>query len=258
MPPFLPGASICISPMAVGHRLGACVRGDRAARSPGRRPPRDRVRAERPRLRPPRWRCGRPAALVPVRAAVETFRSARRPRRARARAEPPGLRRARPRRARPRSDTSAEALRLREEIGDRRGVTLTLANRGLAEAAAGDSDRGRESVAGGAGPRRGDRRPAGRGGHPPRPRASSSSSRARPGPPARWPRAPSTCSARRGIGAWMPWCSRSPASWPPTQGDRAAARGTPRRRSGCSPRCGHQPGRQRAAAVARREPLRRR
>src|SRR4029453_11980905 len=40
----------------------------------------------------------------------------------------------------------AEALRLREEIGDRRAVTLTLASRGLAEAAAGDGDRGGESV----------------------------------------------------------------------------------------------------------------
>ena len=35
------------------RRLGAGVRGDRAARPPGRRPPRDRLRAECPRLRPP-------------------------------------------------------------------------------------------------------------------------------------------------------------------------------------------------------------
>ncbi|HVQ92133.1 MAG TPA: hypothetical protein VMU51_13950, partial [Mycobacteriales bacterium] len=40
----------------------------------------------------------------------------------------------------------AEALRLREQIGDRRAVTLTLANRGLAEAAAGEPERGRASV----------------------------------------------------------------------------------------------------------------
>jgi hypothetical protein len=40
----------------------------------------------------------------------------------------------------------AEALRLRERIGDRRAAILTLATRGLAEAAAGDPDRGRDSV----------------------------------------------------------------------------------------------------------------
>jgi predicted ATPase/DNA-binding SARP family transcriptional activator len=39
-----------------------------------------------------------------------------------------------------------EALRLREQLGDRRAVTVTLANRGLAEAAAGEADRGRASV----------------------------------------------------------------------------------------------------------------
>jgi tetratricopeptide (TPR) repeat protein len=43
-------------------------------------------------------------------------------------------------------DHLAEALRLREHIGDRRAVTLALANRGLAEAAMGDVDRGRESL----------------------------------------------------------------------------------------------------------------
>jgi tetratricopeptide (TPR) repeat protein len=39
-----------------------------------------------------------------------------------------------------------QALRLREQLGDRRAATVTLANRGLAEAAAGDHDRGRRSV----------------------------------------------------------------------------------------------------------------
>ena len=39
-----------------------------------------------------------------------------------------------------------QALRLREQLGDRRGATVTLASRGLAEAALGDHDRGRRSV----------------------------------------------------------------------------------------------------------------
>ena len=39
-----------------------------------------------------------------------------------------------------------QALRLREQLGDRRAATVTLANRGLAEAAVGDHDRGRRSV----------------------------------------------------------------------------------------------------------------
>jgi predicted ATPase/DNA-binding SARP family transcriptional activator len=39
-----------------------------------------------------------------------------------------------------------QALRLREQLGDRRAATVTLANRGLAEAAVGDQDRGRRSV----------------------------------------------------------------------------------------------------------------
>ena len=43
-------------------RLGAGVRGDRAAGPPGRRAPRDRVRAERPRLRPPRGAAARGGA----------------------------------------------------------------------------------------------------------------------------------------------------------------------------------------------------
>ena len=85
------------------------------------------------------------AALVPVQAAVPTFRSL---------GDPAGLALALNHLACVERDLGSpdavehltEALRLREEIGDRRGVTLTLANRGLAEAAAGDSDRGRESV----------------------------------------------------------------------------------------------------------------
>jgi len=40
----------------------------------------------------------------------------------------------------------AQALRLRTRTGDRRAATVTLATRGLAEAAAGDPGRGRESV----------------------------------------------------------------------------------------------------------------
>jgi predicted ATPase/DNA-binding SARP family transcriptional activator len=39
-----------------------------------------------------------------------------------------------------------QALRLREQLGDRRAATMTLASRGLAEAAVGDHDRGRKSV----------------------------------------------------------------------------------------------------------------
>ena len=85
------------------------------------------------------------AALVPVQAAVGTFRSL---------GDPAGLALALNHLGCVERDLGspdavghlAEALRLREEIGDRRGGTLTLANRGLAEAAAGDSDRGRESV----------------------------------------------------------------------------------------------------------------
>jgi tetratricopeptide (TPR) repeat protein len=85
------------------------------------------------------------AALVPLQAAVETFRS---------RDDAAGLALALNHLGCLERDLGspdavghlAEALRLREEIGDRRGVTLTLANRGLAEAAAGDVDRGRESV----------------------------------------------------------------------------------------------------------------
>jgi tetratricopeptide (TPR) repeat protein len=40
----------------------------------------------------------------------------------------------------------AEALRLRTQLGDRRAATVTLANQGLAEAALGEPDGGRESL----------------------------------------------------------------------------------------------------------------
>jgi predicted ATPase/DNA-binding SARP family transcriptional activator len=144
VPPFLPGASVCISPMAVGTgwapafeetallglRVGA-RRGIGYVQSA-------LASVHRLALRPA-------AALSPVRAAVATFRSL---------GDPAGLALALNHLACVERDLGspdavghlAEALRLREEIGDRRGVTLTLANRGLAEAAAGDSDRGRESV----------------------------------------------------------------------------------------------------------------
>jgi predicted ATPase/DNA-binding SARP family transcriptional activator len=144
VPPFFPGASICISPMTVGtgwapafeetallgQRVGARHAIGYVQSALGS--------AHRLALRPA-------AALVPVQAAVETFRSL---------GDPAGLALALNHLACVERDLAspdaldhlAEALRLREEIGDRRGATLTLASRGLAEAAAGDSDRGRASV----------------------------------------------------------------------------------------------------------------
>ncbi len=144
VPPFFPGASICISPMAVaagwapvfeetallGLRVGARQGIGYVQSALGS--------VHRVALRPR-------AALVPLQAAVATFRS---------RDDAAGLALALNHLGCLERDLGspdavghlAEALRLREEIGDRRGVTLTLANRGLAEAAAGDVDRGRESV----------------------------------------------------------------------------------------------------------------
>jgi len=144
VPPFFPGASICISPMAVGTGWApafeeTALLGLRVGARQGIGYVQSALAsAHRLALRPA-------AALVPVRAAVETFRSL---------GDPAGLALALNHLACVERDLGspdavghhAEALRLREEIGDRRGVTLTLANRGLAEAAAGDSDRGRESV----------------------------------------------------------------------------------------------------------------
>ena len=233
VPPFFPGASVCISPMAAGAgwvpafeetallglRVGARQGNGYVLSALGS--------VHRLALRPA-------AALGPVRAAVATFDSL---------GDPAGLALALNHLGCVERDLGspdavghlAEALRLREEIGDRRGVTLSLANLGLAEAAAGDSDRGRGVGPSGPGPGGGHRRPAGRGGHPASISPSSSSSRVRPGPPGRWPRARSTCSARRGTGAWTPCCSRSPPSWPPSRATRRRPGGTRRTRSGCSP-----------------------
>jgi tetratricopeptide (TPR) repeat protein len=144
LPPFFPGASICMSPMAVGtgwapafedtallgHRVGASHGIGYVQSALGS--------VQRRALRPA-------AALAPVQAAVETFRSI---------GDVAGLAFAVNHLGCVERDLGdpaavehlAEALRLREEIGDRRAATLTLANRGLAEAAAGDCDRGRESV----------------------------------------------------------------------------------------------------------------
>jgi predicted ATPase/DNA-binding SARP family transcriptional activator len=144
IPAFLPGASICVSPMAVGTgwvpafeetallglRVGA-RRGIGYVQTV-------LCSGHRIALRPA-------AALEQAQAAVRTFSSL---------GDPAGLALALNQLACVERDLRspdaighlAEALRLREEIGDRRGATLTLANRGLAEAAAGDSDRGRESV----------------------------------------------------------------------------------------------------------------
>jgi predicted ATPase/DNA-binding SARP family transcriptional activator len=85
------------------------------------------------------------AAEEPVRSAVRTFRSL---------GDPAGLAMALNHLGCVERDTGGpdavehlnEALRLREQLGDRRAVTVTLAARGLAETAAGDHDRGRRSV----------------------------------------------------------------------------------------------------------------
>jgi predicted ATPase/DNA-binding SARP family transcriptional activator len=144
VPPFFPGASICISPMAVGAGWApafeeTALLGIRVGARQGIGYVQSALGSvHRVALRPA-------AALVPVQAAVRTFRSL---------GDPAGLALALNHLGCVERDLGspdavghlAEALRLREEIGDRRGVTLTLANRGLAEAAAGDSDRGRESV----------------------------------------------------------------------------------------------------------------
>jgi predicted ATPase/DNA-binding SARP family transcriptional activator len=143
-PPFFPGATVCISPMTVGagwapvfeetgwlgHRVGASQAVGYVQSALGS--------VHRLALRPA-------AALAPVRAAVQTFRSL---------GDVTGLALALNHLGcveRELGDPAAvenltEALRLRTRIGDRRGATVTLATRGLAEAAAGDPDRGRESV----------------------------------------------------------------------------------------------------------------
>ena len=142
--PSSSGASICISPMAAGAGWApafeeTALLGLRVGARQGIGYVQSALGSvHRVALRPA-------AALVPVQAAVATFRSL---------GDPAGLALALNHLACVERDLGspdavghlAEALRLREEIGDRRGVTLTLANRGLAEAAAGDSDRGRESV----------------------------------------------------------------------------------------------------------------
>jgi tetratricopeptide (TPR) repeat protein len=144
VPPFLPGASICISPMPLGDGWApvfeeTALLGTRVGARQGIGYAQSALGSvHRIALRPE-------AALAPVRAAVETFKSL---------GDPAGLALALNHLGCVERDLGspgamgrlAEALRIREEIGDRRGVMLTLANRGLAEAAAGDSDRGRESV----------------------------------------------------------------------------------------------------------------
>ena len=144
VPPFFPGASICISPMVVGAGWApafeeTALLGVRVGARHGIGYAQSALGSvHRLALRPE-------AALAPVQAAVETFRSL---------GDPAGLALALNHLGCVERDLGspdaighlAEALRLREEIGDRRGVTLSLATRGLAEAAAGDSDRGRESV----------------------------------------------------------------------------------------------------------------
>jgi tetratricopeptide (TPR) repeat protein len=142
--PFFPGASVCMSPMAVGdgwapvfeetgllgHRVAAGQAVGYVQSALGS--------VHRLALRPA-------AALAPVRAAAQTFSSL---------GDVAGRALALNHLGcveRELGDPAAighlsEALRLRERIGDRRAATLTLATRGLAEAAAGDPDRGRASV----------------------------------------------------------------------------------------------------------------
>ena len=144
LPPFLPGASICISPMGVGSGWApafeeTALLGLRVGARRGIGYVQSALGSAH------RLALGPAAALVPVRAAVETFRSLD---------DPAGLAFALNHLGCVERDLGSpealghlgEALRLREEIGDRRAATLTLANRGLAQAAAGDGDRGRESV----------------------------------------------------------------------------------------------------------------
>jgi predicted ATPase/DNA-binding SARP family transcriptional activator len=144
LPPFFPGATVCMSPMAVGagwapvfeetallgYRVGAGQAVGYVQSALGS--------VHRLALRPA-------AALAPVRAAVQTFESL---------GDVGGHALALNHLGcveRELGDPAAvghlaEALRLRMRIGDRRAATLTLATRGLAEAAAGDPDRGRDSV----------------------------------------------------------------------------------------------------------------
>src|SRR6266536_566593 len=144
LPPFLPGASVCMSPMAVGRSWApvfeeTALLGGRVGASQGIGYVQSALGSvHRLALRPA-------AALAPVQAAVRTFESLD---------DLAGLALALNHLGCVERDLGdpaavahlAEALRLRERIGDRRGATLTLATRGLAEAAAGDTDRGRESV----------------------------------------------------------------------------------------------------------------
>ena len=127
VPPFFPGASICISPMAVGAGWApvfeeTALLGLRVGARQGIGYVQSALGSvHRVALRPR-------AALVPLQAAVETFRS---------RDDAAGLALALNHLGCLERDLGSpdavghltEALRLREEIGDRRGVTLTLANR---------------------------------------------------------------------------------------------------------------------------------
>jgi predicted ATPase/DNA-binding SARP family transcriptional activator len=144
LPPFLPGASICISPMPFGAGWAPVF--EETALLGGRVGARSGIGYVQSTLGSVHRVASRPtAALAAVQDAVRTFRSLD---------DPAGLALALNHLGCVERDVGSpdavghltEALRLREEIGDRRGVTLSLATRGLAEAVAGDGERGRESV----------------------------------------------------------------------------------------------------------------
>jgi predicted ATPase/DNA-binding SARP family transcriptional activator len=143
--PFFPCVSVAMSPMAVAGRGWIPVFEETMlqGRRVGARQAIGYVQSlfgsvHRFAMRPE-------AAVEPVRSAVRTFRSLR---------DPAGLAMALNHLGcveRDIGDPDAvghlnEALRLRDELGDRRAATVTLAARGLAETAADDHDRGRRSV----------------------------------------------------------------------------------------------------------------
>lgn len=144
VPPFFPCVSVAMSPMAAGPGwLPVFEETMLHGRRTGARQAVGYVHSllgsvHRYALRPD-------AAAEPVRSAVQIFQSLH---------DPAGLAMALNHLGcveRDIGDPEAvahltEALRLREQLGDRRAATVTLACRGLAEAAAGDHDRGRTSV----------------------------------------------------------------------------------------------------------------
>ena len=83
------------------------------------------------------------SALDAVRRSVEVFAEIEDAAGLGHRAQPSGLRRARQAPVRSGREHLREALRIREQLGDRRGENLSLANLGLLSAAAGDLDEGR-------------------------------------------------------------------------------------------------------------------